>query len=158
MELFKVEKFWSLVNKDGPIPPLQPELGPCWIWTGHVFEKGYGNFFDQKHWRAHRYSWMLHFGVIPKDILVCHQCDNPPCVNPAHLFLGTPRKNSEDMLLKNRSAKGEEHSHAKHTKSDILKVRELWGNGASQLEISQLFGMTQANVWMIVHRRSWKHI
>lgn len=76
----------------------------CWVWQGPVTKRGYGRVYAiGKTWRAHRLAYHIIFGDIPKGMLVCHSCDNPPCCNPEHLFLGTNKDNSEDMVNKNRS-------------------------------------------------------
>jgi hypothetical protein len=96
------EGFWKRVNKNGPI--ITTELGPCWIWTGSKNKKsGYGNGRFNGEWDyVHRFSWKLHYGSIPERMLVCHKCDNPPCIRPDHLFLGNPLINAEDRDKKLR--------------------------------------------------------
>ncbi len=100
-----VTRFWARVNK----------TPGCWEWTGIRTKEGrrkrgpgYGQFMME--WRkimlAHRYSWILHFGPIPDDMFVCHRCDNPGCVRPDHLFLGTPKENTQDMIRKGRQVRG----------------------------------------------------
>lgn len=108
------DKEWFLVkvNKYGPVPKHRYELGPCWLWMGNHDEDGYG-FFQYltkqsdgtevlKSWKAHRFSWVTHYGEIPDNLLVCHHCDTPGCVRPEHLFIGTHGDNVHDMLDKGR--------------------------------------------------------
>lgn len=102
-------RFWRQVNKNGPIPSHMPHLGNCWIYTGAKFNKlPYGHFKDGdgKDVTAHRFSWKLLFGDIPKGKNVLHHCDNPPCVRPDHLWLGSSQDNSDDRQKKGRQAKG----------------------------------------------------
>lgn len=99
-------RFWQSVDKDGPVPEHRPELGNCWIWTLRVQVYGritiHGRFFF-----AHRLSWLLANGEIPEDRpFVLHHCDNPPCVRPSHLFLGTADDNTRDMMTKGRWSGG----------------------------------------------------
>src|SRR3990167_294843 len=75
----------------------------CWIWKGQIVPSAYGAFYiHEKNTYAHRASWIIHFGDIPEGLFVCHKCDNPPCCNPEHLFLGTPKDNTHDMMKKGR--------------------------------------------------------
>lgn len=75
----------------------------CWNWIAGKSDKGYGSFcYNNKNYPAHRASWTIHYGRIPDGLLVCHKCDNPQCVNPNHLFLGTHRDNARDMVRKDR--------------------------------------------------------
>lgn len=103
-----VERFWDKVDKNGPIPKHCPELGSCWNWLACTDPFGYGVLMiprPKKHRVcAHRFSYELHIGPIPGGMLVCHHCDNPPCTNPLHLFLGTYLDNNRDMYAKGRDA------------------------------------------------------
>lgn len=94
--------FWDRVDTSGS----------CWVWTGACNRKGYGEYhFNGKARRAHRVSWELTYGPIPEGLIVCHRCDNPSCVRPDHLFLGTHSDNAIDRERKGRggSARGDNH-------------------------------------------------
>jgi hypothetical protein len=105
------DRFWTKVDKCGPVPEHVPELGPCWLWMASRFAGGYGRIDVNKHSKvAHRVAWGLVKGDIPDGLLALHRCDNPPCVNPDHLFLGTHKDNTQDALSKGRFAVGDRNA------------------------------------------------
>lgn len=134
----------------------------CWVWTGGTARKGYGSFTPStgKHVQAHRFSWELHHGPIPHGdghhgTCVLHRCDNPPCVNPDHLFLGTIADNIADKVAKDRHTRGETHRNSKYSDDIIRQVRVATG---LQREIADRFGMSQSRVSVIRGKKAWAHV
>lgn len=151
-----MERFWNKVDKSGD----------CWKWTAGLFSNGYGAFkLDGKLRKAHRVSYEMHHGPIPEGLLVLHKCDNPKCVNPDHLFLGTHKTNAEDRQNKGRGTcgihgnqvKGENHYGAKLTVPQVKKIRSLEGKMTME-KIANIYGVSRHNVWAIIRRRKWKSI
>lgn len=138
-----------------------PESG-CWLYLGPLSKSGYGKVTvdDQKTVRAHRWSWELRFGPIPEGMLVCHRCDVRSCINPDHLFLGTPTDNMLDMSRKGRSKKqnGSLNVCAKLDEEKVVEVRALAAAGERGIAIARRFGISDSNVSMIVKGISWKHV
>lgn len=142
-------RFWGKV-----FIPSDPS--DCWLWTSGRDRGGYGRLRGggrgSSELRAHRVSWTLAFGPISKDMLVCHRCDNPTCVNPQHLFLGTHLENIRDAKMKGRLQRfsrrgvsinaGEKHGQAKLTSVQVLEIRQLLSAGVTQRKIA-----TQFKVW-----------
>jgi hypothetical protein len=130
----------------------------CWIWKRSVFRFGHGRFtMDSKNMQAHRAAWMLIKGEIPDGLCVLHRCDNPPCVNPRHLFLGTQLDNLKDRDDKLRTARGQRGGRAKLTEQDVFLIRSAAGI-VPQSALATQFGVCQASISLIVHRKTWAHI
>ncbi len=143
-----IARFWSRVDMSGA----------CWEWKGQLNKNGYGMFMQDGHpLRAHRISWTLTYGPIPEAMLVCHHCDNPSCVRPSHLFLGTSADNMADMAEKGRAGKviGSENPRTLISDDDIRRIRERVANGEPQSAIAVQFGVTRSHIWRVVngHRR-----
>lgn len=150
------DRFWEKVRVAGPTE--------CWEWQAST-ANGYGRFrIGNTCHLAHRFSFELHNGPIPSGMLVCHACDNPPCVNPDHLFLGTIADNNRDMAAKNRTNRiprtmGEDSHYARLTAAQVLEIRQLAATGnETQTAIAARFGMTSSAISRIVLRQAWKHI
>lgn len=150
------ERFWSKVDKSGD----------CWLWTASVDRKGYGMFgINRGNGRAHRIAWELANGPIPAGKQICHACDNPPCVNPDHLWLGTNRENMEDARLKGKwvgsptKARGEANGGGgKLKESDIPEIRALRAKGWTQQAIANQFGVNQTMISFILRGVAWAHV
>jgi len=136
------------------------EFFDCWEWTGYKDELGRGQFhvWKEKTYRVHRFMYELVNGKIPDGMCVCHECDNPSCVNPDHLFLGTHQDNMMDMNSKGRHAKGEQVKSSKLTDDDVIEIRKLYSLGYLQGYIAGRFGISAGNVSEIVNNILWRHI
>ena len=149
------QRFWSKVQK--------PIGEGCWLWTGWKNYRGYGGItINKKCIRTHRYSWQLHNGIIPQNMNVCHKCDNPPCVNPSHLFLGTNKDNISDCIKKGRKpitdTKGIKHWYHKFTNDQIKYIRNYPIYRGSGRELAEMFNVSRECVYAIRKNRNWKHI
>ena|SRR6185436_4498635 len=131
----------------------------CWLWMAAKGTGGYGIFqLNGEARRAHSLAYQDFFGPIPDGLIVCHHCDNPPCVRPDHLFLGTSADNSGDMKDKGRSARGERHGSARLTADQVIEIRRRYSGGELQRELGMQFGITQAMVSAIIRRENWRHL
>lgn len=156
-------RFWSKVNKAGPVPSHRPELGPCWIWTASLTH-GYGQLQsrDGTCRRSHRLSWEWTNGPIPDGMCVMHKCDERRCVRPDHLEVGSVGDNNRDMARKGRARspalRGEAHGQSVLTENDIRAIRVLRALGVDLPWIASMFETPASHVWAIDRRRSWAHV
>lgn len=164
-------RFWRGVDKSGPIHPGLKTR--CWLWTAFT-DRRYGKIIAFGEQFAHRVSWVIHFGPVPNGLCVLHHCDNPSCVNPKHLFLGTQQDNMTDMNIKGRHSKGETHGsktrpekvargeahgRSKLTGNDVLEIRRLYKTTKlSQRKLAIMFDVSQVTIGKIILRELWKHI
>lgn len=142
-----IERFWSRVKK----------TDYCWLWTGPTAKGGYGKTGVGP---AHQVSWIENYGPIPEGLQVCHKCDNPPCVNPVHLFLGTTADNSADMVQKGRSLKGRKHPMVIVNEAVVREIRAAYvpRKNGGLVALAQKYGLAHTTVHAIVTRKIWKHI
>ena len=156
-----MDRFWSKVNKDGPTMPNMDS--PCWEWTGAKHAQGYGQFkFDGKARKTHRVSalWAGIISDISDGDCVLHECDNPACVNPDHLWRGSHADNMEDMKRKGRSTlgKGFNLRSAKLTEDDVRCVKNLLMAGATHKLIAKQFGVARRTITDINLGKQWSHV
>lgn len=139
---------------------LQKNDRGCAEWNGSKYPSGYGSFwFEGRVQVASRVAWLLFRGPIPDGLWVLHECDNPPCVNPDHLFLGTRQDNVDDMDSKGRRASlpGELNPKSKLTAKDVVAIRELSGT-KSQRELAAKYGVTKTAIRLIQQGKNWSHV
>jgi hypothetical protein len=155
-------RLWAKVDKSG---------GPdsCWAWTGSA-TKGYGRItIKKKSVIVTRWVYERDRGKIPPGMCVCHSCDNPACVNPAHLYAGTTQQNSRDMVLRGRArsgavvcpetmSRGEDHWKAKMTVAKVIALRAEAAAGDSYSTLAARYGIGTANVGQVVRRENWRHV
>lgn len=149
-------RFWSKVDQTAG-------LFGCWPWMGYRMPNGYGQFgLERRIVLAHRTAWTLARGPIPDGMQANHHCDNPPCCNPAHLFLGDQRANVLDMVAKGRHttrvhperiARGSRHGCAKLTEEQVAAIRSR--PSASPLALALEYGVDRGTIWKIRRGRSW---
>lgn len=146
-----LNRFWAKVDK----------TSNCWNWIAATDKDGYGVFNDskRKYVKAHRFSYEIVNGEIPKGNLICHHCDNPACVNPKHLYLGTYKTNAQDMARRGRMKKqnGTDNHMAVLDWKSVNQIRKMWKSGEyTQKEIAIRFGVSRGCITGIIYNVNWK--
>jgi len=140
------EFFWSRVGRNTE--------ESCWEWTGGHYKSGYGYFrWEGKSRLSHRLAWELSVGPIPNGLFVCHTCNNPSCINPRHLFLGSQEENMQHMVQE-----GRHRGNAKLNEEDILEIRHLYSVGVPVREIAEKFQIHSNSVWRCVTGKAWSRV
>lgn len=152
-----IARFWSKVKIGNP--------DECWEWQGSLDMKGYGHFqiqtpnpLGRESPRSHRVSYYIKNGDIPIGMLVCHKCDNPACVNPSHLFLGTADDNNKDRARKGRSAKGSQIHTSLLSEDKVFEIMKYKDSGKSQRQIAKIFGVSHVAIGNIFRGATWRHL
>ena len=140
----------------------------CWLYQGYLKQNTSGLkygwvSFRNKSMNAHRASWIIHYGEIPKDLFVCHKCDVPNCINPEHLFLGTAKDNTQDMIKKGRKAPlinkgGETNPYSKLTVDQVIEIKQMLSQKITQTKIAELFKVHKATINAIKTKRNWAFV
>lgn len=146
----QIQRFWAQVDRK--------DDNECWLWTGDRLQnRGYGRFgLNYKTIYSHRIAYFLAYGDIGEDMYICHHCDNPPCCNPSHLFIGTPKDNSQDRERKGRRkvVRGNAHPQMKVTTEQIEEIRRRYAQGGiSQDALADEYGISQGQVWRIINNQ-----
>lgn len=150
----QIDNFWSHVDIKGE--------GECWEWMASCYSFGYGQVgVNHKTYSAHRFSWMITNGEIPERLCILHHCDNPQCVNPNHLFIGTNQDNVTDREKKGRGKikGGEKNINAKLTNEQVAEIRKLYirnKRGQSSVALGDKFGVDSSVILRIVNNETWK--
>lgn len=142
----RVREFYERVDKSGP--------RGCWIWTGGKISTGYGSFrFNNKPILAHRFSFFMRTGILPTRLqFICHHCDTPACVNPDHLFVGTPTDNVMDMIHKGR---GVYRGNPKMSPDLVHKIRDEYATGKFTYDtLAVFFGVPRTQIFSALNK--WK--
>jgi hypothetical protein len=143
-----VELLYKMVRFD--------EATGCHLWTGVPNHKGYGRIgVNYKDYLVHRLSYELQVGSIPDGMVVCHKCDTPACINPAHFFLGTRSDNHADMVTKKRHQIGSQRYNAKLSEDDVHAILVMKG---SNREVAEQFGVSHSLISRIRMGKCWRHV
>lgn len=146
-----IDRFWSKVDK----------TNYCWNWNAYCPKYGRIRSIVNGKWKqegAHRVSWSIHYGEIPDGMCVCHRCDNPKCVNPEHLFIGTHLDNAIDRKRKGRGSNpsGENAHRAKLSREDVENIRKHVSSGKTQAEMSKKYNVCKQTISNIINRNKWR--
>ena len=147
------DRFWSHVDRK--------TADECWPWIGSRNSKQYGLFWTGERFKmGHRLSYELEVGPIPEGRMVCHSCDNPPCCNPNHLWIGDASSNRLDAMSKGRIRLllGDLCPFSRLSTPEVMEIRELHAKGETPKRLAEFFGVTSDSIRDVVYRRTWRHL
>jgi len=148
----------SIVDEIRARVKVDEETG-CWVWQEHTDRDGYGLFWrNAKRYRVHRLMYELHNGESPGTLNVCHDCDNPPCCNPAHLWLGTNGDNTRDAMRKGRLAVGDRSGVSRFTIEIVTEAVDRVARGESQASVSRSLGISTGALQCVLLGRTWQQV
>lgn len=133
----------------------------CWVWKGYKGKLGYSVVhYDNKPMQGHRASYLIYKGNIPKELQVCHTCDNRACLNPEHLYLGSAKDNARDRDQRGRKAStlGSKNGNNKLCENQVVQIKKMLNEGKTLPEIAKYFPVTKSNIWCIKKGISWSHV
>lgn len=140
-------RYWSYVEK----------TGDCWIWVGQRQKSGYGIIKrNYEPLAAHRVIWEEVHGLIPDGMFVCHNCDRPHCVNPSHMFLGTPKDNNLDCVRKGRNVRGRKQWKSVFTEDEVVAIANDYRSGMKVSLLAKKYGHARVRIYPLVHGKNWK--
>lgn len=148
------ERFWAKVERSGE----------CWVWTAMRFRNKQGQptyggaVVDGRLRTAHRVVWEMLYGPIPAGLMVLHTCDNPPCVRPSHLMLGTHYRNMEQMVARRRFVHGLRHHSNRLTEAQVREIKHRLALGQSIRDMAAEFGVTYSAIYLIANGKNWKYL
>lgn len=144
------KRLWENVRK----------MDSCWVWTGARTKDGYGKMKAiDKVYSVHRLSWMIHKGKIPAGMNVLHRCDNPPCINPDHLWIGTTKDNVADKVAKKRHGFGMGNPPAKLNDSQVLEIREVYSKSHPSISsTARKYKISRCVIYGIINGKLWRHL
>jgi hypothetical protein len=156
-----LSRFWEKVDKAGPYIVRLDSY--CWVWVGALAGME-GNQYgaisvNNRQEKAHRVSYIIHYGAIPSGYHVCHKCDTSVCVNPDHLYAGSQSRNIKDSVERERwDKRGENNGNHRLTETDVIIIRRLVNAGHSQAEMARRFSVSPQHICNIIHFKKWGHV
>jgi hypothetical protein len=133
--------------------------GGCWHWQAGTNDDGYGKFrWGKQMIGSHRASYMIFVGDIPENKIIAHKCDNPPCVNPDHLWLADIIENVQDRDRKLRTGRGEKNRHAKLKESQVMEIKKLIEQGKNNTQIAAFYPVDRSVISRIRHKKAWSFV